>query len=85
VVGGSYEALRQWHHLLTHLFEPEPAHHATVALDETNVSVEDDAGYASAIVYVEPIDVVNIDDEAAKGHGTDIEHAINIRRTQPEM
>jgi len=45
VVGRSHEAVRQWYHRLAHLFEPEPDYHATVAVDETKVSVADDEVY----------------------------------------
>jgi len=53
VVGRSYEAGRQRYHRLAHLFDPEPDHHATVAIDETKVSVEDNEVYVWAAVNVD--------------------------------
>jgi len=61
VVGCSHEAVRQWYHRLAHLFEPEPDHHATVAVDETNVNVEDDEVYVWAAVDVDTFEVVHIE------------------------
>ena len=39
VVGHSYEAVRQWYHRLTHLFDPDPDYHSIIAIDETEVKV----------------------------------------------
>jgi putative transposase len=61
VVERSYEAVRQWYHRLAHLFEPEADYHATVAVDETKVSVENDEVYVWAAVDVETFEVVHIE------------------------
>jgi len=61
VVGRSYEAVRQWYHRLAHLFDSEPDYHATVAVDETKVSVEDDEVYVWAAVDVDTFEVVHIE------------------------
>jgi len=53
--------VRQWYHRLAHLFEPEPDYHATVAVDETKVSVEDDEVYVWAAVDVDTFEVVHIE------------------------
>lgn len=61
VVGASYEAVRQWYHRLAHLFEPEPDHHQTIAVDETKVKVEDSEVYVWAAVDVDTFEVVHIE------------------------
>lgn len=61
VVGRSHEAVRQWYHRLAHLFEPDPDNHATVAVGETKVSVEDDEVYVWAAVDVGTFEVVHIE------------------------
>ncbi len=61
MVGRSYEAVGQWYHRLAHLFEPEPDHHATVAVDETKFNVEDDEVYVWAAVDVDTFEVVHIE------------------------
>jgi len=61
VVGWSHEAVRQWYHRPAHLFEPEPDYHATVAVDETKVNVENDEVYVWAAVDVDTFEVVHIE------------------------
>jgi len=61
VVGRSYEAVRQWYHRLAHLFEPPVDHHATVAVDETKVTVEDEEVYVWAAVDVDTFEVVHVE------------------------
>ena len=68
VVGCSYEAVRQWYHRLAHLFDPEPDHHATVAVDETKVNVEDEEVSVWAAVDVDTFEVVHI--EVSPGRST---------------
>ena len=61
VVGYSYEAVRQWYHRLAHLFEPEPDHHVTVAVDETKLKIEDREVYVWAAVDVDTFEIVHIE------------------------
>jgi putative transposase len=68
VVGRSYEAVRQWYHRLAHLFDPEPNHHATLVVNETKVSVEDEEVYVWAAVDVDTFEVVHI--EVSPGRST---------------
>jgi len=61
IVGRSHEAVRQWYHRLAHLFDPEPDHHSTVAVDKTTVNVEDGEVYVWAAVDVDTFEVVYIE------------------------
>jgi len=61
VIERSHEAVRQWYHRLAHLFDPDPDHHATVAVDETKVSAEDDEIYVWVAVDVDTFEVVHIE------------------------
>lgn len=61
VVGRSHEAVRQWYDRLAHLFDLDPDYHATVVVDETTVSVEDDEVYVWAAVDVDIFEVVYIE------------------------
>lgn len=61
VVGRSYEAVRQWYHHLAHLFEPAPDRHATVTVDKTKVSVEDDEVYVWTAIDVDTFEGVHIE------------------------
>jgi putative transposase len=60
-VGRLHEDVRQWYHRLAHLFDPDPDYHATVAVDEPKVSVEDDEVYVWAAVDVDTFEVVHIE------------------------
>jgi putative transposase len=60
VIGRSYEAVRQWYHRLAHLFDPEPDHYLTIAIDETKLKVEDTEVYVWAAIDVEAFEVVPI-------------------------
>ena len=61
VIGRSYEAVRQWYHKLAHLFDPEPDHHSTVAIDKTKLNVEETEAYVWAALDVETFEVVHIE------------------------
>lgn len=61
VVGRSYEAVRQWYHRLAHLFDPDPDHHSTIAVDETTLTVEETEGYVWAAVDVDTFEVVHLE------------------------
>jgi putative transposase len=61
VIGRSYEAVRQWYHKLAHLFDPEPDHHSTIAVDETKLNVEETEVYVWAAIDVETFEVIHIE------------------------
>ena len=61
VIGRSYEAVRQWYHRLAHLFDPEPDHHSTIAIDETKLKVEETEVYVWAAIDVETFEVIHIE------------------------
>jgi putative transposase len=53
--------VRQWYHRLAHLFDLERDYYATVAVDETKVSVENSEVYVWAAVDVDTFEVVHIE------------------------
>jgi transposase-like protein len=46
---------------LAHLFDPEPDHHSTIAIDETKLNVEETEVYVWAAVDVETFEVIHIE------------------------
>jgi putative transposase len=60
-LGHSHEAVHQWYHQLSELFDPEPDRHRTVAVDETKVAVEDLAVYVWAAIDVDTFEVIHVE------------------------
>jgi putative transposase len=60
VIGRSYETVRQWYHSLAHLFDPEPDHHSTIAIDETKLTLDETEVYVWAAIDVETFEVIHI-------------------------
>lgn len=77
MIGRSYEAVRQWYHKLTHLFEPEPDHHSTVTIDETKLNAEETEVYVWAAIDVETFEVVHI--EVSRGR-SDLDALVFIKQ-----
>lgn len=60
-LGHSHEAVRQWYHRLSKVFEPKPDNHRLLAVDETTVQVEAREVYAWAARDVETFEAIHVE------------------------
>ena len=74
--GHSHQAVHEWYTALADLFEPEPAEHGTVVVDETKVTVDDHEVYVWAAINRHTYEVIHV--EASPGR-SDLDALLFLR------